>query len=65
MPPKIKIRSADKTTLITPVKPLLKHEVVNPNVALNPVSRRRVTATQPASGTANHARHHTSRHTQS
>jgi hypothetical protein len=65
MHPKIKTRlTADKSTT-SAVKPLLLHEVAKPTAPANPAARRRQIATQPASGTANHARHHVSRHTQS
>jgi len=65
MHPKIKNRPAGGKSPINTVKPLLLHEVTNQMASANDASRRRLIATQPASGTANHARHHVSRHTQS
>jgi hypothetical protein len=59
MPLKIKSRPVDEKILLNTVKPLVLHDVTNP------ASRRALIATQPASGTANHARHHVSRSTQS
>jgi hypothetical protein len=66
MHPKIKQRPAGLGAAASPLKPLLLHERADPASAnAVAVSRRRQIATQPASGTANHARHHVSRHTQS
>lgn len=65
MHPKIKSRPAGGKAPINIVKPLLLHDVTILTASTNAASRRRVIATQPASGTANHARHHVSRHTQS
>jgi len=62
MHPKIKSRPV---TVRASVKPLLLHEVMNQMASANDASRHRTVATQPASGTANHSRHHVSRHTQS
>jgi len=65
MHPKIKKRPAGGKPPINTVKPLLLHEVTNQMASANDASRHRLVATQPASGSANHARHHVSRHTQS
>jgi hypothetical protein len=64
MHPKIKSRPIGKKAAVSAVKPLLLHDVTQQTASANAASRRRATATQPASGTANHARHHVSRHTQ-
>ena len=64
MHPKIKRRPTAPKTPVTTVKPLLLHDVTNPVASANDASRHRTIATQPASGAANHARHHVSRHTQ-
>ena len=65
MHPKIKNRTAGAASAISTVKPLLLHDVTNQTASANAASRRRMTATQPASGTADHARHHASRQSQS
>ncbi len=65
MHPKIKLRPAGEPAVPVSVRPLVLHDVTNPSASANAASRRRMRATQPASGTANHARHHVSRHTQS
>jgi hypothetical protein len=44
---------------------LLALQEVIPATAAKPATRRPLIATQPASGAANHARHHVSRRTQS
>ena len=62
---KIKRRPAAGKTPVSTVKPLLLHDVTQQTASANAASRRRAIATQPASGTANHARHHVSRQTQS
>jgi len=64
MHPKIKPRPAGGIAAISVVKPLLLHDVVNPKASANAASRKRQQAIEPASGTANHARHHVSRKTQ-
>jgi hypothetical protein len=64
MHPKIKQRPAGGSAL-TFVQPPALHDVTNPAASANAASRHQMHATQPASGTANHARHHVSRHTQS
>ncbi len=64
MHPKIKNRAAGTKAATGPLKPLLLHETGSPTAAVIFASRRRITA-QPASGAANHSRHHVSRHTQS
>jgi hypothetical protein len=63
MHPKIKQRPVAASR--PPVKPLLLHDVVSQAASANAASRRQMIATQPASGSAGHARHHVSRHTQS
>lgn len=65
MHPKIKSRPDGEKATTGSVKPLLLHDVTKQTASANDASRHRRTATQPASGTANHARHHVSRHTQS
>jgi len=64
MHPKIKPRPSGEPTKVSVVKPLVLHDVINQAASANDASRHRLVATQPASGTANHARHHVSRHTQ-
>jgi hypothetical protein len=64
MHPKIKNRPAGGTATPRTVKPLLLHDVTNPLSPDNAAARHRLAATQPASGSANHARHHVSRQTQ-
>jgi hypothetical protein len=64
MHPKIKSRPTGKEASVSPVKPLVLHDVMKQTASANAASRRRMTATQPASGTANHARHHVSQHKQ-
>jgi hypothetical protein len=64
MHPKIKNRPTGGEATVSPVKPLVLHDVTKPTARANSASRRRMTATQPASGTANHSRHHVSQHTQ-
>ena len=65
MHPRIKNRPAGKTIPASAVKPLLLHDVTKQTASANDASRHPAIATQPASGSANHARHHVSRHTQS
>jgi hypothetical protein len=64
MHPKIKNRPSGGKTQIGAVKPLLLHDVTNPAASANDASRHSQIAIQPASGVANHARHHVSRKTQ-
>ena len=64
MHPKIKNRPTDEQAAPSTVKPLVLHDVTNQSASANDASRRRMVAIQPASGSANHARHHVSRHTQ-
>ncbi|MCX6951218.1 MAG: hypothetical protein NTV51_03400 [Verrucomicrobia bacterium] len=64
MPSKIKLRPAGTKLALNIVKPLVLHEVADPKASANAASRQRLIATQPASGTANHARHHVSRQKQ-
>lgn len=64
MHPKIKNRPAGELARVNSVKPPMLHDVTNQTPAANAASRRRMAATQPASGTANHARHHVSKHAQ-
>jgi hypothetical protein len=65
MHPKIKNRPAGGQASGSTVKPPMLHDVTNLTALSNAASRRHMIATQPASGTANHARHHVSRHAQS
>jgi hypothetical protein len=65
MSPKIKSRSTNEKTSVITVQPPVLHDVTNQAAPAKPASRRPVIATQPASGVANHARHHVSRRTQS
>jgi hypothetical protein len=65
MHPKIKNRPAGGKIPVGTVKPLLLHDVTNKMASAGAASRRRLVPTQPASGTANHSRHHVSRLTQS
>jgi hypothetical protein len=62
MHPKIKPRPIGGKSTVTPV---MVHDVTNPVASASAASRRRMVATQPASGTANHARHHASPKSQS
>lgn len=65
MHPKLKNRPAPGgKTVVRAVKPLLLHDVANQAASANDASRHPSRAVQSASGTANHARHHVSRHTQ-
>lgn len=61
MHPKIKRRPAGENAL---VRPLVIHDLINQAASANAASRRQMIAIQPASGPANHARHHVSRQTQ-
>jgi len=65
MHPKIKSRPAGEQASVSSVIPRMLHGVSNLTASANAASRRRMIATQPASGTANHARHHVSRQAQS
>jgi hypothetical protein len=65
MPSKIKTRAPGMAAAIHAVKPLLLHDVTQQTASANAASRRRLTAKQPASGTANHARHHVAPKSQS
>ena len=65
MHPKIKNRPAGDNAAPSLVKPLVLHDVMKQTASANAASRQSLTATQPASGSANHDRHHVSRHTQS
>lgn len=65
MPAKIKFRPAGQLAAGRSLKPLLQHDVANFSAPANSAARRGAFATQPASGSANHSRHHVSRHTQS
>ena len=66
MHPKIKNRPATgkNQAPITSVKPLLLHEVANPNASAVAASRR-LAAKKSVPAVANHALHHVSRHAQS
>ena len=45
--------------------PPMPRDAIGQNTSADAVARRRIVATQPASGTANHARHHVPVHSQS
>jgi hypothetical protein len=64
MPQKIKERPAGEKASHPIVEPVRSHEVTNQAASANAASRSRATPNQPASGAANHARHHESRKTQ-
>ena len=64
MHPKIKNRPTGESDRANTVKPPVLHDVTNQTASANAASRRRMVATQPASGTANHARHHVSKNAQ-
>ena len=65
MHPKIKTRPAGGNIIPGAVRPALLHDVTNPSASANAASRRHMLAKQPASGVANHSRHHVSRQSQS
>jgi len=65
MSPKIKSRSTDEKASAGTVQPPVVHDATNQTTPAKPFSHRPLMATQPASGAANHARHHVSRRTQS
>jgi hypothetical protein len=46
------------------VEPPALHDVINQKASAKPAPRRPLIATQPASGAANHARHHVSKQMQ-
>jgi hypothetical protein len=60
MQPKIKNRPVGESARVTTVKPLMLHDVTKQTTSASAASRRRMTATHSASGTANQARHHVS-----
>ncbi len=60
-----KTHPAARETTITAIRPIMLHEVSNQVASNVAASRRRIRASQPASGEANHSRHHVSRKTQS
>lgn len=66
MHPKIKSRPTGVPPIdhAAEVQPPLLHDVTNPKASAKAASRQKMIANQPSSGTANHARHHVSRHTQ-
>lgn len=63
----LKINRRSISGKISPItlQPPVLHDVSTQAALAKPASRRPLIATQPASGTANHARHHVSRRTQS
>ncbi|MBI3887129.1 MAG: hypothetical protein HY302_15590 [Opitutae bacterium] len=65
MNPKIKSRPANEKISGRTVEPVVAHEVTQQTASANAASRQRRIAVQPASGTANHARHHAARKAQS
>ena len=60
MHPKIKNRPVGQKAAVNSPKPPLVHDVTKQTASANAASRRRIVATQPASGSANHSRHHVS-----
>lgn len=64
MHPKIKNRPTGEKAMASIVRPLVLHEVANPAASAQAASCRPIRATQPASGTPDHARHHVARQTQ-
>jgi len=64
MHPKIKNRPTSESASAGTVSPPLVHDVTKQTASANAASGHSQIATQPASGTANHARHHVSRHSQ-
>jgi hypothetical protein len=65
MHPKIKSRPTGRKSRDNRVEPLLPHEVNSQMASINAAARHSMNAVQSASGSANHARHHVSRQTQS
>jgi hypothetical protein len=61
---KIKSRSTGEKASGSTVEPPALHDVTNQKASAKPASRRPLIATQPASGAANHARHHVSKEMQ-
>jgi hypothetical protein len=64
MHPKLKNRPGDEPASASAVIPPLVHDVTQATASALAASRHSLVATQPASGPANHARHHVSRKTQ-
>jgi len=64
MSTKIKLRSPGDSASPRTVKPLRLHDVTNLESSANAAVRRRLSVVPPASGPANHARHHVSRSAQ-
>ena len=64
MHPKIKNRPTSESASAGTVSPPLVHDVTKQTASAIDASRHALIAMQPASGTANHARHHVSRKTQ-
>jgi hypothetical protein len=64
MHPKIKSRPTGESASISPVQPPLLHDVANPVASATAASRHALVAAPSATGIANHARHHVSRHSQ-
>ncbi len=60
MHPKIKNRPVGEKPAVNAPKPPMVHDVTKQNASANAASRRKQVAMQPASGSANHARHHVS-----
>jgi len=65
MHPKIKSRPAGENRSPGKVKPQLMHDGSKQSPSVSPASRQRLTVPQSPSASANHARHHVSRRTQS
>ena len=60
MHPKIKNRPAGDPSSKGTAKPLMLHDVTKQTASANAASRRSMVPNQPASGSANHSRHHVS-----
>lgn len=65
MNPKIKNPNTGEKEAVNAATPLITHDATQPTDSAKAASRRPKVAIQPPSGTANHARHHAGRHTQS
>ena len=65
MHPKTKTGAVEGKTDTDAIRTLMQHETSNQVVSNKEAARRSRSPIQPASGAANHARHHVSRQTQS
>jgi hypothetical protein len=64
MHPKAKTDTKERKMVVETIRPLMLHEVSNQVASNVEAARRKEVPVQPASGTADHARHHVSRQTQ-